>query len=171
MKKGLALMMWLMTVIFLSACGDKHDNDTHVDDVTENVNIDENVENSDLDIDKYARTELTIEDLDEIDQILFPSSYAYEIYRVDDGSVVESWEYVYPEDIDHSLLLPIHATMANREVIDSYMQDELIYTSVSVELQDGERYTVLYINDPVTLEYLAASVDGWEEASLYTFYY
>ena len=73
--------------------------------------------------------------------------------------------------MDSSLLLPIHATMASREVVSSSIEDGMIYTMTLVKLQDDTEVKVLYINDPITLQYVAASVEMANEITLYTFYY
>lgn len=134
----------------------------------------EGIENNNWEIDAvetYAKTSLTAEDLNEIDSVLFPAGYNYQVYDSQTWDPKDQWEYVYPEDIDHSLLLPIHATMANREIVSSWIEDGMIYTLTNVELQDGTVAMVLYINNPVTLEYLSASVNTEKEVTLYGFNY
>ena len=132
----------------------------------------ENVDNWEVEsTEVYAKTSLTNDDLNEIDSVLFPLWYNYQVYDSQTWDPKDQWEYVYPEDIDHSLLLPIHATMANREIVSSAIEDGMIYTLANVELQDGTTVMVLYINNPVTLEYLSASVNTDTEVTLYGFNY
>ena len=172
-------MLGLVMVTFLAACNNKQPADNNpvnvdneivnVEDVdSENTNI-EDVDNEDGD--GVLKSSLTINDLDEIDLILFPKGYSYEVYWPEDLEPVDEWEYVYPDDIDHSLLLPIHATMAKREVISSTLDSWMIYTVTSVTLQDWTLVSVVYFNDPVTLQYIAASVNNATETTLYTFKY
>lgn len=179
MKKSLIVMLGLVMATFLAACQDQPVDNPDVDN---NVVIDANeVDNwwdadngEDVDNGEEAqakKTSLTIEELDDIDASLFPTSYTYETYNWDENGTSESGEYVYPEDIDHSLLIPVHATMASREITSSSIEDGMIYTVANVTLQDGTVLSVLYINDPVTLQYVAASVNSEKETSLYTFQY
>ena len=100
-----------------------------------------------------------MDDLDRIDDTLFPVSYNYETYRWEDEDKSDSGSHTYPEDIDHHLLLPIHEKMESREVVSSGIEDGMIYTIVNATLQDGSVVSILYINDPVTLQYIAASVN------------
>lgn len=122
-------------------------------------------------VETYAKTSLTVDDLNEIDSVLFPIWYNYQVYDSQTWDPKDQWEYVYPEDISHTLLLPIHATMANREIVSSAIEDGMIYTLANVELQDWSVAMVLYINNPTTLEYLSASVNTDSEVTLYGFNY
>lgn len=132
----------------------------------------ENIDNGEVNVaETYAKTSLTVDDLNEIDSVLFPVGYNYQVYDSQTWDPKNQWEYVYPEDIDHSLLLPIHATMANREIVSSAIEDGMIYTLANVELQDWTVAMVLYINNPTTLEYLSASVNTDSEVTLYGFNY
>ena len=119
------------------------------------------------------KTSLTLADLDEIDIALFPTSYTYETYGLvwDVMEMIDSGEYVYPEGLDHSLLIPIHATMIHRDIVSSSIEDGMIYTLADITLQDETIVSVLYINNPTTLQYVAASVNNGDETTLYTFLY
>ena len=143
MKKFLALVLAVAMVFCFAACGQSDD------------------EQADGGV-----TSLTIEALDNAP---FPVSYTYE--TSDESGVIDSGEYEYPEDIDHSLLIPTHATMIDREIIDSSIQDGMVYTDVNATLQDDTVVEILYINNPDTLEYVAASVITETETTLYTFAY
>lgn len=169
-----------MTVVFLSACGDKNVNDvedntaTQINEEnTENVGWDTEVENTENveNNSEYVKTSLTAEDLDQIDETSFPVSYEYEVYRWEDESTSDAGSYTYPEGVDHKLLLPIHADMVSREVISSWIEDWMIYTMVNATLKDESVVSILYINDPVTLQYIAASVNNDMETTLYSFAY
>ena len=182
-------MLGLMTVMFLAAC-EKQPGNVNVENNPNEV-VDVNLENGGEGVDNgeienfdnwevdmnggdeqvYAKTSLTVEDLNEIDSVLFPAWYNYQVYDSQTWDPKDQWEYVYPEDVSHTLLLPIHATMANREIISSSIEDWNIYTLANVELQDGTTAMVLYINSPVTLEYLSASVNTDSEVILYGFNY
>lgn len=174
-----------MTVVFLSACGDKkveentdvQNNDTNVEQVNE-VSVEDEVNTPEEDVDSessndngYTKSSLTIEDFDQIDDTLFPVSYNYETYKWEDEDTSDSGSFTYPEDVDHSQLLPIHKDMVSREIVSSGIEDWMIYTIVNATLKDGSVVSILYINDPVTLKYIAASVNGDAETTLYSFVY
>ena len=127
-------------------------------------------ENIDVELSEWAKTSLTNEELDEITETHFPKGYTYSVYNLETEENVTE-EYTYPEDLDHSLLIPEHATMANREVTSSWIEDGMIYTLTKVTLQDGTEIEVLYINDPVTLDFVAASVQNGNENRNYQFIY
>ena len=119
--------------------------------------------------DLVEKTPLTLEDLDRINRNRFPVSYTYSVY--DGENVVETWEYIYPENVDHNILLPIEKTMVDRKVISSVMSHDRINTLVDVTLKNWESYSILYIIDPDTLEYLGASLSTPTATTLYTFSY
>ena len=119
---------------------------------------------------EWAKTSLTNEELDEIAETNFPTSYSYSTYNTETEES-NLWEYTYPEDISHTLLLPIHTTMASREVVSSGIEDGMIYTLTNVTLQDDTVVSVLYIVDPVTLNFVAANVENGNETTNYQFIY
>lgn len=121
-----------------------------------------NVEN------EYA---LTIEDLDLIDEKAFPTSYTYTTYNFSTEERTGPEEYVYPEDISHTLLIPEHATMASREVISSGLQDGMIYVETKATLQDDTEINILYVVNPETMQYVAANVENWDVTTNYQFAY
>ena len=113
---------------------------------------------------------LTDEELEEIIDNNFPTSYIYTVYNFETEES-DSGEYIYPEDLSHSLLLPEHATMASREVVSSGIEDGMIYTDTEVTLQDDTEIKILYIVNPETLELVAASVENGNEIRNYQFAY
>ncbi len=129
----------------------------------------DNQVNEDTLEDLVEKTPLSLEDLDRINRNRFPVSYTYSVY--DGENVVETWEYIYPENVDHNILLPIEETMMDRKVISSVMSHDRINTTVDITLENGESYSVLYIIDPDTLEYLWASLSTPTTTTLYTFNY
>ena len=114
---------------------------------------------------------LTNEDLDAIDEKNFPTSYTFTTYNAATEESTGPEEYVYPEDISHTLLIPIHATMANREIISSGIQDGMIYVDTKVTLQDDTEVNVLYVVNPDTMQYVAANVENWDITTNYQFSY
>jgi len=127
-------------------------------------------ENIDTVLPEWAKTSLTNEELEEVIDTHFPKWFTYSVYNTETEASSE-WEYTYPEDLDHSLLLPIHATMASREVLSSWIEDGMIYTLTNVTLQDDTVVSVLYIVDPVTLNFVAANVENGNEITNYQFVY
>ena len=139
MKKNLLVVLCLITTILLCACGTK-DKTENVLDSADNTasNITTNgQDNTDPLADLREKTSLTIEDLDRIDQYRFPVSYTYTTYNWNDpNATVETKEYIYPENVDHKLLLPIHENMASREMINSVMDHGTINTTVDIILEN-----------------------------------
>lgn len=127
-------------------------------------------ENIDTILPEWAKTALTDEELEEIIDTHFPKWYDFSVYNTE-TEVVTDWSYTYPEDLDHSLLLPIHATMASREILSSGIEDGMIYTDTKVTLQDGTEVSVLYIVNPETLDFVAANVENGNEITNYQFVY
>ena len=127
-------------------------------------------ENIDTVLPEWAKTSLTNEELEETIDTHFPKWYTYSVYNEDTKESL-TWEYTYPEDLDHSLLLPIHATMASREVIASGIEDGMIYTLTKVTLQDDTEVNILYIVNPETLDFVAANVENGIETTNYQFVY
>ena len=129
-----------------------------------------NEKNVDTSLPEGAKTSLTNEELDELAETHFPASYTYTVYNTKTEQS-DSGEYIYPEDASHTLLLPIHATMASREVVNSGIEDWMIYTDTKVTLQDGTEVNVLYIVNPETLDFVAANVENGSEIKNYQFAY
>jgi hypothetical protein len=57
--------------------------------------------------------------------------------------------------------------MVNREVINSGIEDDMIYTNTKLTLNDGSVLDVLYVNEPDTLFYKSISIQGGGLATLY----
>ena len=127
-------------------------------------------ENIDTVLPEWAKTSLTNEELEEVIDTHFPKWFTYSVYNTETEASSE-WEYTYPEDLDHSLLLPIHATMASREILSSAIEDGMIYTNTKVTLQDDTEVNILYIVNPETLDFVAANVENGNEITNYQFVY
>ena len=113
---------------------------------------------------------LTVEDIEKLEENNFPKGYTYTVYN-DETKQTTTWAYTYPEDLSHTLLIPIHATMAKREVLSSWIEDDMIYTLTNVTLQDDTEVSVLYITDPDTNNFVAANVENGVETTNYQFVY
>ena len=70
MKKGLLVAFGLMAVVLLSACGNK--------EVVDNQNDGKSLENM------YGNLSFTMEELDVLEEKLFPVSYSYTTYLKED---------------------------------------------------------------------------------------
>ena len=127
-------------------------------------------ENIDTVLPEWAKTSLTNEELEEVIDTHFPKWYTYSVYNTETEEA-NAWEYTYPEDLSHTLLLPIHATMASREVLSSAIEDGMIYTNTKVTLQDDTEVSILYIVNPETLDFVAANVENGNEITNYQFVY
>ena len=96
MKKGLVVVLGIMTVAFLAACDKQPANnnpvdlgnvvyteDSNVNDVVENNETNDsevvgvNTENQESSEAAPLKTSLTNDDLNEIDSVLFPKGYSY----------------------------------------------------------------------------------------------
>jgi len=121
--------------------------------------------------DIYGKTSLTVNDLKTIDELLFPKWYSYQTYQLSDWSISDAGDYKYENDVDHSLLIPIHDWMVSREIVSSNAEKNMIYTKVNVTLSNDKIVPVLYINDIDTLKYVFATVYTDKETIMYTFNY
>ena len=61
--------------------------------------------------------------------------------------------------------------MASRKVVSSGIEDGMIYTLTDVTLQDDTQLQILYIVNPVTLQYVAAAVENGNVLTNYQFEY
>ena len=166
MKKSLLLCILLMGSIALAWC-QKASQEWEVSESQYPVAEADNV---DFNLPEWAKTSLTNEELDELADANFPKGYSSSTYNMETEETSNE-DYVYPEDISHTLLLPEHATMASREVLSSGIEDGMIYTLTNVTLQDDTVISVLYIVDPVTLNFVAANVENGNETRNYQFTY
>ena len=166
-------MLGLMCVAFLSACNKPTVNnpEVNVNNPESNTNVEDNTEVNDIQVENtetHLKTSLSNEDLDELEQILLPISYVYEKYTWTSEWAIDNGEYTYNE---WDTLLPSLGTITNREIQSSNLQDDMIYTDTLVTLEDGSQYSLLYVNNPDTLQFVAASVSDSETTALYTFRY
>ena len=169
MKKTLFIILASMMVVAVTACGKKDDNENNI----LGVDVDTNYMQDDNNLeDLIWKTSLTLKDLDRIDEYRFPKSYSYVTYKWNAwNSTVETWDYIYLKDVNNKLLLPIYENMADREVINSSIEDGVIITMVDITLNNGESYSVKYMNNPETLEYVQATFNAPTSMTMYKFNY
>lgn len=171
MKKTTLWIVALLSIATLAGCN-LNNNNPEENIPEETVEVVDTIEEENIDtvLPEWAKTSLTNEELEETIDTHFPKWYTYSVYNEDTKESL-TWEYTYPEDLDHSLLLPIHATMASREVIASGIEDGMIYTLTKVTLQDDTEVNILYIVNPETLDFVAANVENGNEITNYQFVY
>ena len=155
MKKRLVVALGLITAVVLSACGNKK----VVDDWSNVKTVD----------DLQWSVSFTMDELNTLEESLFPVSYAYTTYKNEDLSVSDSWEYIYLPDDEY--LLPIDKFVVSKEVSSSEVKDGMIYSMVDVTLDGGDMVSILYINDPQTLKYSFATLYTEKETTQYAFNY
>lgn len=165
MKKNLMLMLGLASIVLLAACGKNEPAEEPEQAPDQGGIVADTVDQDHLD---WAKTSLTIADLEHIEETLPPLSYTYETYDMNSQSVVNSGSYKVAEWEDPVFIIPEYATMADREVTSSGIEDDMIYTMTKLTLQDGTERSVLYVNEPDTLFCRAISVENWSQTTLYT---
>ena len=162
-------MFGALLVVSLAGCGSEPENidenvDVVVDEVVDNTEVASPLESL------AGKTSLTAEELDLVESVMKPASYTYQTYNYNADEAVDSGEYTYSED-GTDLLIPDETNMISREITSSGIEDGMIYTLTVARFQDQDPVDILYINDPETFQYLAASVSRGEEVTLYTFAY
>ena len=154
MKKGLIVAFGLMAIVLLSGCGNKE------------VNTGKEVKTLD---DMQWSLSFTMDELDVLEEKLFPVSYVYTTYQNEDWVISWSGEYVYLADDKY--LLPVEGHIVTKEISSSEVNNAMVYSTVDAKLDDGSTVSILYINDPETLKYSFATLYAENETTLYTFNY
>ena len=155
MKKGLIVAFGLMAIVLLSGCG----NNKVVNGWGEAKTLDE----------IHWNLSFTVDELNVIEEKLFPVSYAYTVYQNEDWSISESGQYIYLPEDEH--LLPIEKYVVGKEISSTEVKNGLIYSMVDAKLDGGDTVSILYINDPESLKYYFATLYTERETTLYTFNY
>lgn len=104
---------------------------------------------------------LTYDDIEGIAELDFPTSSTYtKVVRETEES--NTGDVVYPEDNPHNLanITPDFPKIADAKLLSSWIEDGMIYTNFDVEFDNGTTGNVLYINDPETLDFVAATVES-----------
>ena len=172
MKRTIGLIAILCAIsLILPGCNKSNTPAENPSEETSNQNLDIADYKIDYELPEWVKTSLTSEELDEIAQHNFPKSYTYTSFNKDSDEAIDNGAYIYPDDTSYTLLIPEHATMASREVIDSSIQDGMIYTDTKVTLQDDTEIKILYIVSPDTLDFIAASVEKEDITTNYQFSY
>ena len=154
MKKGLIVAVGFMAIVLLSGCGNKE------------VNTWKEVKTLD---EMQWSLSFTMDELDVLEEKLFPVSYVYTTYQNEDWVISGSGEYVYLPDDEY--LLPVEWHIVSREISSSEINNAMVYSTVEAKLDDDSTVSILYINDPETLKYSFATLYAENETTLYTFAY
>ena len=115
---------------------------------------------------------LTYEDLEGIAENNFPSESTYTVVDLATESTTTG-ENVYMEDTPHNLvnITPAFPPITDQKLLSSGIEDGMIYTLLDVSYENGTTGNVLYINDPETLNFVAATVDNAGISTNYQFVY
>ena len=154
MKKGLIVVFGLIAVVLLSGCRNKE---------VENQNSGKSVD------DMHGNISFTMDELEVLEEKLFPVSYAYTTYKREEGTLLGSGEYTYLSNDKY--ILPVEEHIVSKEISSSEVSNGMIYSTVDAKLDDGSSVSILYINDLETLEYTFATLYAENETTLYMFNY
>ena len=114
---------------------------------------------------------LTLED---IHSLPIPDSYV--LQKIENYEITEEGRHDYEADLsDTELLIPQWMDIDTEELLSSGLEgdkdDYKIYTLTRNVLINGDICDILYINDPVSLEFVACSVEFENVTYLYNFSY
>ena len=168
MKKNLMLMLGLVSIVLLVWCGKNKVENIESDTISNENNVEEwSIEYVDPDHPNWVAVSLSNEDLDWIDQIIPPLWYYYQTYDSQKMAVVDAGEINVAQWEESVFSIPEYDNMVNREVINSGIEDDMIYTNTKLTLNDGSVLDVLYVNEPDTLFYKSISIQGGGLTTLY----
>ena len=145
-----------------------------VDPVTFNF-VAANIEDGDITTNyqfTYFVESLTYEDLEEIAKSYFPASSTYTITDLATEETTNK-ENLYHEDTPHNLvnITPDFAPIKEQTLLSSAIEDGMIYTNFDVVYDNGTTGNVLYINNPESLLFVAATVESEGMSVNYQFAY
>jgi hypothetical protein len=115
---------------------------------------------------------LTYEDLEGIAEMNFPTSSTYTVVDLATEETTNK-ENLYHEDTPHNLvnITPDFAPIKEQTLLSSAIEDGMIYTNFDVTFDNDTTGNVLYINDPETLNFVAATVESEGMSVNYQFAY
>jgi hypothetical protein len=135
---------------------------------TENVN-EENVDETPV-VEETSKTSLDLGELIGLIENHFPKSYTFTKFNMASNESEGSGKHVYNR-MELGYLTPENTKMVDREVTSSGIEDGMIYTMVKATLDDERQIDVLYIVNPETLDFVAASVEDGDITTNYQFSY
>ena len=118
----------------------------------------------------YSNTSLDMWGIISATENHFPKSYTYTKYDFVENKSLWEGSHKYNRN-DLWYLTPENRYMIDREVLSSSIEDDMIYTLMKATMQDGHEFEVLYINDPETLNFVAASIEDENITTNYQFSY
>jgi hypothetical protein len=130
-------------------------------------NVDEVNETS---VVEASTTSLDLGGLISITENNFPKSYTFTKYNMATNESEGEGRHVYNR-VELGFLTPDYSNIVDREVLSSGIEDDMIYTEVKATLDDGKEIDVLYIVDPVTLNFVAANIEDGDITTNYQFSY
>lgn len=115
-------------------------------------------------------TSLTLEEIHSL-----PMPVGYRLQIIENYVIKEEDNYFYGDDTNTEFLIPQWCNISSEELLSSGLegdQDEyMIYTLTRNTMINGDVCDILYINDPVNLEFVACSVEFENVTYLYNFSY
>lgn len=117
-------------------------------------------------------TSLTYEDLEGVAEMNFPSESTYTVVDLATEATTTG-ENVYMEDTPHNLvnITPAFPPITEQNLLSSGIENGMIYSLFDVSYENGTTGDVLYINDPETLNFVAATVNNEGISTNYQFAY
>ncbi len=100
----------------------------------------------------------------------FPKSYTYSKFNMSGNVIEDEWKHIYSR-MELWYLTPEYSNIVDREVMSSGIEDGMIYTLVKATLDTWKTVEILYINNPETLDFVAATVEDWDLSTNYQFSY
>ena len=108
---------------------------------------------------EWAKTSLDLGELIGLIENHFPKSYEYSVFNMADNMIGDEGRHVYNR-MELGYLTPEYSNIVDREVTSSGIEDGMIYSNFDVTFDNGTTGNVLYINDPETLNFVAATVES-----------
>ena len=115
-------------------------------------------------------TSLTLEEIHSL-----PMPVGYRLQVIENYVIKEEDNYFYRDDANTEFLIPQWCNISSEEFLSSGLEgdqdDYKIYTLTRNTMINGDVCDILYINDPVNLEFVACSVEFENVTLLYNFSY
>lgn len=168
MKKVLSITTLLVVwTLVLTGCNKTENADESVEETSV---IEESSVNEETPVveGEYAQS-LDLGELISLIENNFPKAYDYTITN-NSTNENKKWTHVYTLD-ELGFLTPEYSNIVDREVTSSGIQDGMIYTTTKATLDDGKIIDVLYVVDPVTMNFVAANIEDGDITTNYQFTY
>lgn len=117
-----------------------------------------------------STTSLTLEEIHSL-----PMPVGYRLQVIENYEIREEDNYFYGDDTNTEFLIPQWCNISSEELLSSGLEgdqdDYKIYTLTRNTMINGDVCDILYINDPINLEFVACSVEFENVTYLYNFSY